>query len=118
MRPAGPPSWPIADPKIDDVPILAALSAGSFYIGALGSRKTHGKRVERLIALRTQHVGPDDIIVNAKVEFDPTLTMVGLAEVVNELEVELRKAEPKTLTIFIEPDVYRSPESSAPAAAT
>jgi xanthine dehydrogenase accessory factor len=38
------------DPKIDDIPILAALSAGAFYIGALGSRKTHGKRVERLIA--------------------------------------------------------------------
>ena len=36
------------DPKIDDQPILAALSAGSFYVGALGSRKTHGKRVERL----------------------------------------------------------------------
>ena len=27
--------------------------------------------VNRLIALRTQHVGPDDIIINAKVEFDP-----------------------------------------------
>jgi xanthine dehydrogenase accessory factor len=38
------------DPKIDDAAILAALAAGSFYVGALGSRKTHGKRVERLIA--------------------------------------------------------------------
>ena len=37
------------DPKIDDVPILAALKARSFYVGALGSRKTHGKRVERLM---------------------------------------------------------------------
>ena len=37
------------DPKIDDVPILAALKAHSFYVGALGSRKTHGKRVERLM---------------------------------------------------------------------
>jgi xanthine dehydrogenase accessory factor len=37
------------DPKIDDVPILAALKARAFYIGALGSRKTHGKRVERLM---------------------------------------------------------------------
>jgi xanthine dehydrogenase accessory factor len=37
------------DPKIDDVPLLAALKAGAFYIGALGSRKTHGKRLERLM---------------------------------------------------------------------
>jgi xanthine dehydrogenase accessory factor len=37
------------DPKIDDFAILAALSAKCFYVGALGSRKTHGKRVERLM---------------------------------------------------------------------
>ncbi|MYZ47491.1 XdhC family protein [Propylenella binzhouense] len=37
------------DPKIDDGPILAALAANCFYVGALGSRKTHGKRVERLL---------------------------------------------------------------------
>ena len=74
--------------------------------------------VNRLIALRTQHVGPDDIMVNAKVEFDPTLTMIRLAEVVNELEVELREAEPKARTIFIEPDVYRPPAPSIETTAT
>jgi xanthine dehydrogenase accessory factor len=36
------------DPKIDDHPIIAALAANCFYVGALGSRKTHGKRIERL----------------------------------------------------------------------
>ena len=35
------------DPKIDDAPLRAALAAGCFYVGALGSRKTHGKRLER-----------------------------------------------------------------------
>lgn len=39
------------DPKIDDFPLSQALSAGCFYVGALGSRKTHAKRVERLKAL-------------------------------------------------------------------
>ena len=38
------------DPKIDDFPLIAALKAGSLYVGALGSRKTHGRRVERLLA--------------------------------------------------------------------
>ncbi|MCQ8782740.1 XdhC family protein [Mangrovibrevibacter kandeliae] len=37
------------DPKIDDGPLLAALRTGCFYIGALGSRKTHAKRLERLV---------------------------------------------------------------------
>jgi len=36
------------DPKIDDPALLHALARDCFYIGALGSRKTHGRRVERL----------------------------------------------------------------------
>jgi len=36
------------DPKIDDPALEHALSRDCFYIGALGSRKTHAKRVERL----------------------------------------------------------------------
>ena len=36
------------DPKIDDFAISEALRVGCFYVGALGSRKTHAKRVERL----------------------------------------------------------------------
>ncbi len=38
------------DPKIDDWPLAEALRSNCFYVGALGSRKTHAKRVERLIA--------------------------------------------------------------------
>ncbi len=38
------------DPKIDDPGLVAALAARCFYVGALGSRKTHGRRVERLQA--------------------------------------------------------------------
>ena len=38
------------DPKIDDAALMAALQADCFYIGALGSRKTHAKRLERMRA--------------------------------------------------------------------
>lgn len=38
------------DPKIDDFPIAEALRQNCFYVGALGSRKTHAKRVDRLLA--------------------------------------------------------------------
>jgi xanthine dehydrogenase accessory factor len=38
------------DPKIDDPALDAALKAECFYIGALGSKKTHARRVERLTA--------------------------------------------------------------------
>lgn len=36
------------DPKIDDPALIAALNSEAFYIGALGSRRTHSKRIERL----------------------------------------------------------------------
>ena len=38
------------DPKIDDPALAVALHADCFYIGALGSRKTHGRRLERMRA--------------------------------------------------------------------
>jgi xanthine dehydrogenase accessory factor len=36
------------DPKLDDPALIAALRSPAFYIGALGSRKTHDKRLQRL----------------------------------------------------------------------
>lgn len=38
------------DPKLDDPALIAALNSEAFYLGALGSRKTHAKRLERLRA--------------------------------------------------------------------
>jgi len=38
------------DPKIDDPALIAALQGQCFYVGALGSRKTHARRLERMRA--------------------------------------------------------------------
>ena len=46
------------DPKVDDPALVAALRSPAFYIGALGSKKTHAKRGERLAA---QGFTPADI---------------------------------------------------------
>lgn len=45
------------DPKIDDPALISALKSDVFYIGALGSKKTHAARLERLT---TAGFGPDD----------------------------------------------------------
>ncbi|WP_341896018.1 XdhC family protein [Ferrovibrio terrae] len=45
------------DPKIDDPALIAGLKSDVFYIGALGSKKTHASRIERLT---TAGFGPDD----------------------------------------------------------
>lgn len=46
------------DPKLDDVALAAALRSPAYYIAALGSRKTHAARLERLAA---QGFGPADL---------------------------------------------------------
>mgnify|MGYP001358297903 CR=1 FL=1 len=62
------------DPKIDDPALKAALEAGCFYIGALGSRKTHAKRVERLAAAAS----PAEIAVAVLAEVIEALRSRGL----------------------------------------
>lgn len=47
------------DPKIDDPALIAGLKSDVFYIGALGSKKTHASRLERLAA---EGFGPDDFV--------------------------------------------------------
>ena len=49
------------DPKIDDPGLDAALRSDCFYVGALGSRKTHGKRIERLAAAGFDQAATDRI---------------------------------------------------------
>jgi len=46
------------DPKIDEPALIYALSSDAFYVGALGSKKTHAKRIERLIQAG---IAPGDI---------------------------------------------------------
>ena len=60
------------DPKLDDPALLAALNSRAFYIGALGSKRTHAKRVERLteMGLNDRAIGrihaPIGLPINAK----------------------------------------------------
>jgi len=63
--------------------------------------------VNELISLRTEHIGPDEILVAAKVEFDRSLTMAQLAVAIDEVEVAIRAAVPAAKRIFLEPDVVK-----------
>jgi cation diffusion facilitator family transporter len=61
--------------------------------------------VERLIHLRTQHLGPDDLLVGAKVAFAEGLSVRELAEAVNRVEANVRSVVPEARVMYIEPDV-------------
>jgi cation diffusion facilitator family transporter len=63
--------------------------------------------VQRIIHLRTQHLGPDELLVGAKVEFTPGLTLPELAAAVDAIEANVRAVVPIARPFYIEPDLYR-----------
>jgi cation diffusion facilitator family transporter len=64
--------------------------------------------VVRLINVRTQHLAPDELLVAAKIEFQPDLSVNELATAINDAERSLRGAVPSARHVFIEPDIYRA----------
>ena len=63
--------------------------------------------VMRIIHLRTEHIGPDEIVLATKLEFNHGMTIEALADEIDRVEASIRAAVPATRIIFIEPDVYR-----------
>jgi cation diffusion facilitator family transporter len=61
--------------------------------------------VEALIHMRTQHVGPDELLVGAKVSFTADLSVSEVAETINRVETAIRAAVPAARIIYIEPDL-------------
>ena len=87
------------DPKIDDPALIAALRADCFYIGALGSRKTHAKRVERMMA---EGISQEDLSrIHAPIGLDigsvspAEIAVSMLGEIIAALRKKPLRAEPK-----------------------
>jgi cation diffusion facilitator family transporter len=100
------------------VAIVLVIEMGSLLVGEAArpevvQRIRHAieafPKVQRCIHLRTEHLGPDEIVVATKVEFDPELTIAELAQTIDDLEVDIRAVEPRATLIFVEPDVFHAP---------
>jgi cation diffusion facilitator family transporter len=61
----------------------------------------------RVIHIRTEHLGPEELLVAAKLQFDDDLSVRELADVVDEVEAAVRKDVPEAKLIYLEPDVLR-----------
>jgi cation diffusion facilitator family transporter len=64
--------------------------------------------VDRLIHLRTLHVGPDALLVAAKIGITADMTAQQIAAGIDEAESILRTAVPSAEYVFLEPDIYRA----------
>jgi divalent metal cation (Fe/Co/Zn/Cd) transporter len=87
--------------------LLIGESAGSADRRKIVDALEAGPHVDHMIHLRTQHIGPDEILVAAKVEFDSSLTFDEVTDAINLTEQQVRDAVPAARMIYIEPDLHR-----------
>ncbi|MCB9899635.1 MAG: cation transporter [Planctomycetes bacterium] len=64
--------------------------------------------VRRVLGMRTQHLGPEELLVAVKVEFDGGLVSDTLAAAINVVEAEVRARLPIAHIIYVEPDVLET----------
>jgi cation diffusion facilitator family transporter len=74
-----------------------------------------GGKLDKLIHLRTMHLGPDELLVAGKISFTGTPTVTEVASEINAAEQRIRSAVPAARVIYLEPDLYR-PELARDAA--
>ncbi len=87
--------------------LLIGEAAAPTTIAAIHEALAGGPGVTHVIHLRTLHLGPDDLLVAAKLAFAPDLSLKAVAEIVDALEAAVRARVPAARLVFIEPDVYR-----------
>lgn len=90
-------------------PLLIGEAASDSDVAMITAALQSSANVNSVIHLRTVHLGPDDLLVAAKVDFEHSLTVEQLAEAIDRAEAALRNAVPKTTSIYIEPDIRRQP---------
>jgi cation diffusion facilitator family transporter len=66
-----------------------------------------GGGVLRVIHLRTMHLGPDEVLVAAKIAIAPTASLTEVATAIDAAEARVRAAEPSARVIYLEPDLDR-----------
>ncbi|MGQ0718795.1 MAG: cation diffusion facilitator family transporter [Pseudonocardiales bacterium] len=68
-----------------------------------------GGGVDRVIHLRTQYIGPDELLIAAKIAVPATMSTAELARVIDEAEGRVRGAVHAARIIYLEPDLDRAP---------
>jgi divalent metal cation (Fe/Co/Zn/Cd) transporter len=73
---------------------------------------TAGDEVQSVIHMRTQHLGPEELLVAAKIAVRHDDTAAGVARAIDEAEARVRAAVPIARLIYLEPDIRRTPPAT------
>lgn len=97
------------------IAVFLAIEMHSMLIGESALPAHHdaieaslcGEGIDRVIHMRTMHLGPDDVLVAAKVAVTATDSAEEIAAAINAAEARVRASVPLRLQIYIEPDLFR-----------
>ncbi len=101
------------------VAILLAIETHSLLLGESATKEMRADirgaiqespGVERLIHCRTLHVGPERLLVVAKIAVSPNASARDVASLIDDTELRIRAAAPMVTDLYLEPDIYREPK--------
>ena len=97
------------------IAVVLAIETKSLLIGE-GALPEQTKKIEdaitgsdhvvRLIEMRTEYLGPETLLIAAKIEFKDNFSSSGISDAVDAVEERIRSVEPLAKIIYLEPDTY------------
>ncbi len=91
--------------------LLVGEAATAEQVAAIERAIGGGDGICRLIHLRTLHLGPDELLVAAKIAVPGQERAAQLADAINATEARIRSAVPIARVIYLEPDIDRTPHT-------
>ncbi|HZA05950.1 MAG TPA: cation diffusion facilitator family transporter [Propionibacteriaceae bacterium] len=94
--------------------LLLGEAAGPETVARIEQALNGTAGVEQVIHMKTLHLGPEEILVAAKIGVSATANADEVAETIDRAEVAIREAEPMVTALYLEPDIFK--EGYVPAA--
>ncbi|ORV98835.1 cation diffusion facilitator family transporter [Mycobacterium kyorinense] len=88
--------------------LLIGESGTAAEVAAIRAALENTEHVDRLIHLRTQYLGPDEMLVGAKIAVGPHVELATVAATIDAAEANIRAAVPAARVIYLEPDLDRT----------
>jgi cation diffusion facilitator family transporter len=91
--------------------LLIGESATKEHVDKIRAAVTDGADIERVIHMRTQHLGPEELLVAVKIGVRGASTAADISQAIDAAEARIRDAVPIARVIYIEPAIYHAPDS-------
>ncbi|HEU5486891.1 MAG TPA: cation diffusion facilitator family transporter [Microlunatus sp.] len=99
---------------IETKSLLLGESATPEAIGRIETALRSVDGVDRVIHMKTLHLGPEEILVAAKIAVGESSSARQVADTIDAAEVAIRTAEPMVTALYLEPDIFHADYTPAP----